>query len=183
MSERTGEMADPVNGVAERFNAVARSWVGTPFVPHSCKRGAGVDCVRLCLAIYQEMGFMQGASFPTYAIDGGMHQRESIVDTWIRGTGEFEQVGILQRSVGDVVTFRFGRVAHHAGIVLGLNDFVHSLKKHGVIVSRLDDPSWRDRVIACWHLQALPVVPLMRLVDLPQTDLWELRHGGARYGV
>jgi hypothetical protein len=65
------------DGSRNRLVAIARQWLGTPFAPHACIRGAGVDCVHLCAAIYIEAGFLERFSAPKYTLDGGNHAPKS----------------------------------------------------------------------------------------------------------
>lgn len=138
------------------IEAIAMKWKGTPFVPHAAQPGAGVDCVHLCAEILQEAGLIGDYSFPTYRCDSGSHRAESTVLRWLES-----QVGFLQVPVGahpepgDVLCFRVGRTAHHVGLALGRQRFIHALRGKGVLVSTLRDPTYAKRFVAAYR----PVQP------------------------
>jgi cell wall-associated NlpC family hydrolase len=45
---------------------------------------------------------------------------------------------------GDLVFFRPSQTVRHVGIYLGEGEFAHASKSKGVMVSRMDDPYWRE---------------------------------------
>jgi len=45
---------------------------------------------------------------------------------------------------GDIIIFRTSRTNLHVGIYVGHGQFIHASKTHGVILSRLSNPYWRD---------------------------------------
>ncbi len=131
----------------------AREWIGTPFVPHARIKGAGVDCVNLPAAILIETGVIEFVFTGPYTIDAGRHAPASLLGIWLRQDGRFEEWPVDEAPdpltpllEGDVLCFRFGHgVAHHVGLVTSpAGDFVHCLRRHGVIQSTLQDPTYRN---------------------------------------
>ncbi len=47
-------------------------------------------------------------------------------------------------AAGDIIFFRTARKTLHVGIYVGQGQFIHASKSHGVILSRLSNPYWRD---------------------------------------
>jgi cell wall-associated NlpC family hydrolase len=135
-----------------RLVKCAKCWVGTPFRPHACIVGAGVDCVHLLTSIFGETGALDGWEFPDYSMDGGDHQDNSQVLEWLDASDRFERLpeGEAVRT-GDVVCFRLGRVPHHVGLILDGNRFLHAMRNYGVIESQLDDPTFAKRLTAVYR--------------------------------
>ena len=136
-----------------RIAAIAREWIGTPFVPHARIKCAGVDCVNLPAAILIEAGIIEFVFTGPYTIDAGRHAPVSQLVIWLRQDGRFEEWPVdpppapLSPLVeGDLLAFRIGHgVAHHLGLVTTpAGDFVHCLRGHGVIQSTLKDPTYRN---------------------------------------
>jgi hypothetical protein len=103
--------------IVQHAAQVARRWLGTPFIPHACIQGAGVDCVQLVAAVYWETGAIDDPRFPDYTMDGGEHRISSQVLEWLEAHRQFERV-----TPGDPV--QIGDVA---------------MRNYGVIESRLDE--------------------------------------------
>ena len=135
-----------------RLVQVARRWLGTPFIPHACIPGAGVDCVQLVGAIYWETGAIDDPRFPDYTMDGGEHRISSQVLEWLEASTRFERLtpGAAVQT-GDLACFRMGRVPHHVGLVLQPPLFIHAMRNYGVIESRLDDPTFAKRLMAVYR--------------------------------
>jgi len=135
-----------------RLIQVARRWLGTPFVPHACIPGAGVDCVQLVAAIYWETGAVDGRQLPDYTMDGGEHRISSQVLEWLETSTRFVRLAPGDPvQVGDIACFRMGRVPHHVGLILQPPIFIHAMRNYGVIESRLDDPTFAKRLMAVYR--------------------------------
>lgn len=128
----------------------ARSWIGTPFYPHTAKKGVGADCVHFVLAVYQAAGAAPaGIALPSYELGGGDHLRQSIVVSWLSQCPYVEPESGWP-GLGSVVAFRFGKVEHHVGIVSGDGLFIHALRTYGVMEVSLRDPTWSKRMRGSW---------------------------------
>jgi cell wall-associated NlpC family hydrolase len=79
-------------------------------------------------------------------MDGGDHADSSQVLSWLEAHLNFRRVAGVHLALGDLVTFRLARVAHHVGLVLESPSFIHSIRGYGVIESRLDDPTYAKRL-------------------------------------
>jgi cell wall-associated NlpC family hydrolase len=145
------------------LHSLALSWVGTPFAPHAAIRGAGVDCVHLCGALYIGAGALEKFDPPKYTCDGAPHRETSQVTEWVQQSGRFQEVllpGFWNRTeqliIGDLVCFQIGKVEHHCGVCITLHSFVHALRGHGVIESSLYDPTYSRRLTAAWRPMEAP---------------------------
>jgi cell wall-associated NlpC family hydrolase len=135
-----------------RLVRTAQRWLGTPFHPHACIAGVGVDCAHLVVSILKETGAIEGWELPSYTMDGGDHRDSSLVTEWLESHPRFE---CLQEGepvqMGDLVCIRLGRVPHHVGLVTGLNRFIHAMRHYGVLESQLDDPTFAKRLTATYR--------------------------------
>jgi len=133
----------------------ARSWIGTPFVPHAHLKGAGVDCVQLALCYYQEFSLFPLVDLGSYTMDGGRHLERSRVLEWIEESNAFMPVDISKEltRAGDLACFRVGRIPHHCGILTEMGGFVHALRGSGVKESSLADPTWNHRLEAVFRIK------------------------------
>lgn len=114
--------------------AEALTWVGTPYHDLQGLKGprGGVDCVYLLLGVAQAVGSLP-ATFPRpiYSPQWHLHQdgeryRETLEAVGCRATTWDA------RQPGDIVLFRFGRVASHAAILVTPDDIVHAQSRRGV---------------------------------------------------
>lgn len=135
----------------ERIIEEARSWIGTPFYPHVAIKGVGADCVTFALRVFQSAGAIpESQALPEYSLDGGSHLQESAVTNWLAATGYFHKVQTAP-GIGDVITFKVGRVDHHVGIVVAKTKFVHCIRRYGVVESDLRDETWSSRLKSIWR--------------------------------
>lgn len=136
----------------QRFAA----WEGTPFRAHACVPGAGVDCLRMAIAIMQECGVPLQVALPDYGLsDGAARGEEGPVMKNLRDNPLFrlvwERAGAACEPVflpGDLLCFNIGRSVHHLGIVADARRFFHSIRDHGAIYSMLEDTTYRTRLAA-----------------------------------
>lgn len=137
--------------ISAKIQVAAFGWIGTPFHPHACARGAGVDCVNLAAAIYHEAGIIEAIpEFPPYSMDGGKHLGKSILSAVLASLPGFEQVGKESVYSGALLVFNLGRVTHHIGVALDEKKFVHALQGPGVIVSSLREKAYSRRLQEVW---------------------------------
>jgi len=128
-------------GFAERLEAEARAWVGTPFVLSGFVqgKGGGVDCGRLVVGVLQRLGVLDidMDALPTYPAGWFLHRtgddcyREWLDQHMIRVEGP--------PCVGDVLAFeRAGKVCHIA-LQLPQDRLLHSLDRVGAHISAAAD--------------------------------------------
>jgi len=143
------------DAAVNRLQASARLWLRTPFHAHACIRGAGVDCVHLCAAIYIECGVMEQFNPPRYTLDGGKHAPASLIMAWLATSPQFVCLGTTVAVMpGDLVCFAFGAGrAWHVGMVLdqAKGEFVHALADIGVVISLLHEQPWAHRTAAFYR--------------------------------
>ena len=127
--------------------AVARRWIGTPYVHQASVRGVGTDCLGLLRGVWREVEGAEPEAVPPYTRD------------WSEASGQealweaaCRHLGPGHGAAGDVLLFRMraGSVAKHLGIAARVGDaptFVHAYSGHAVVESALSTP-WTRRVVA-----------------------------------
>lgn len=130
--------------------AVARSWIGTPYVHQSSRLGAGCDCLGLLRGIWREVHGAEPEVVPAYSMDWSEPQGEERL--WEAAERHLTPKGLQNEEPGDVLLFRMRDrgVAKHLGVQGRVGDvasFIHAYTGHGVVESPLSQP-WRRRVVA-----------------------------------
>ena len=64
-----------------------------------------------------------------------------------------QRISRTELQPADLVFFKTGFKQRHAGIYLGNGEFMHASSSRGVMISRLDNPYWRD---SWWMGRRLP---------------------------
>lgn len=115
------------------FVNVYDEWKGTPYrLGGTTKRG--IDC-----SAFVQIGY------------------SSVYQTMLpRTTVELVKMGQMvskkQAQYGDLVFFKTGYRLRHVGIYIGNDEFMHASTSKGVIVSRLDNPYWKQ---AFWQIRRI----------------------------
>lgn len=133
--------------------AIARSWIGTPYVHQASAKGAGADCLGLLRGVWRELFGAEPEAVPAYSPDWSEPQR--IEALWAAAARHLVEKPLTQIAPGDVILFRMraGSVAKHLGIVGSAGapaSFIHSYSGHGVLESALTAP-WRRRIVAAFE--------------------------------
>lgn len=126
---------DPLAGPGTtrlRVVAEALAWRGSPY-RFGGRTMKGVDC----------SGFVHEVLIGA-EVGGEIPLRASGFSNWgSDGEGRIEP--------GDILLFGKDRVVSHVGIALSEDSFIHAASEGrttGVIISALDDPSWRSKLVA-----------------------------------
>lgn len=128
--------------------AIARSWIGTPYVHQASTKGAGSDCLGLVRGVWRELFGQEPEQVPAYSMDWSEPQGEERM--WQAACRHLTEARGGEIEAGDVLLFRMrqGSVAKHVGIVTEAagGRFVHAYSGHGVVESRLSLP-WAKRLV------------------------------------
>ncbi len=130
--------------------AIARAWIGTPYVHQASVQGVGCDCLGLLRGIWREIYGTEPEAIPAYTPDWSEPQGEEALMTAAR-----RHLRILKGArlvPGQVILFRMrqGAVAKHLGVISEAGDmprFIHAYQGHGVVESPLSAP-WLKRIAA-----------------------------------
>ena len=132
--------------------ALARGWIGTPYVHQCATRGAGCDCLGLVRGLWRELYGAEPAEVPAYTRDWDEPARREVL--WAAARRYLREKPVEAAAPGDVVLFRMraGAVAKHLGVIgRGRPDpsFIHAYSGHGVVESPLSAP-WARKIVACF---------------------------------
>lgn len=128
--------------------AIAREWLGTPYLHQASCKGAGTDCLGLLRGIWRELLGAEPEPVPAYTADwseaAGREDLLAAAQLWL--------VPVTEPLAGDVLVFRMraGAVAKHLGIASEVGAaprFIHAYSGHAVVETALSEP-WRRRVAA-----------------------------------
>lgn len=125
----------------------ALSWEGTPYHHHAMIKGVGVDCAKLVAGVALECGLISQEAvntIPNYPVQWHLHSRE---ENLLAQLDAYHCVRKEKSNTlpGDIVTFRFGRVSSHLGIVINQDQFIHARYDFGKVVINNFNEEWYKR--------------------------------------
>jgi len=152
-------MRSPTEAELDRLEAVAATWVGTPFCPNSAVKGGGVSCHNLPAEIYFEAGWLErfpvaegsplhgragAGSLMEYHLDRLACFTDADPGRLCLGDGARAAREIVQP--GDLVCSRPARLPYHLALALRRGRFIH-VQYHGLthIAPNLP-PVWAARL-------------------------------------
>lgn len=106
-----------------------RYWKGTRYALGGMSK-RGIDCSGLTHVVYKKR----------FGIDLPRTTRDQVK------TGKWIKQSSLRP--GDLVFFKTGSKVRHVGIYVEGNQFLHASTSKGVILSKLDNPYWKEKY---WH--------------------------------
>jgi NlpC/P60 family putative phage cell wall peptidase len=133
--------------------AVARGWIGTPYLHQASLKGVGCDCIGLLRGIWRDVVGAEPEALPAYSSDWGEAGRIEVLCTaaarWLCPKP------LADEAPGDVLVFRMraGAVAKHMALLAETGpsaSFIHAYSGHGVVETALSDP-WRRKICARFH--------------------------------
>lgn len=116
----------------EQIIAEARSWKGTKWMHGQCVKGVATDCIQYIVELGKRFGWVpEDYISPKYRVDWALHNNESIMK---REIAKFCDPIANRRlaEVGDILLFKTGRCAAHAGIYIGPDRMVEASIRSGV---------------------------------------------------
>ncbi|MGB5558483.1 MAG: NlpC/P60 family protein [Paracoccaceae bacterium] len=133
--------------------ALARGWIGTPYVHQASAKGAGTDCLGLLRGIWRESFGAEPVAVPPYSPDWSEPQQDEAL--WRAARQHLLEKPLADLAPGDVLLFRMrdGSVAKHLGIAAQTGatpTFIHAYSGHSVVESPLSDP-WQRRIVSCFE--------------------------------
>lgn len=130
--------------------AVARSWIGTPYVHQQSKKAVGTDCLGLVRGVYREFYGKEPEKPPTYSASWAEFSgRELMFEAAQRNLVQLEDRFAFQ--VGDVLLFRMQNDAlmKHCAIVSSPDTIIHAYSYHDVMETALQP--FRRRIAASFQ--------------------------------
>ncbi|MCB2116556.1 MAG: C40 family peptidase [Rhodobacteraceae bacterium] len=135
----------------DRAVAIARGWIGTPYLHQASTKGAGTDCLGLLRGVWRELYGAEPEPVPPYTQDWS--EPEGAERLWQAARRHLVPAAPGSQIVpGQVLLFRMraGAVAKHLGLAAGRDGqptFIHAYSGHEVVESPLSAP-WARRVVA-----------------------------------
>lgn len=143
-----------------RVVAIARKWIGTPYVHQASVCGAGTDCLGLIRGVWRELYGAEPEKVPAYSRDWAEPQGEEV----LAAAAERHFIRIDDRlpiRSGELLLFRMrnGSIAKHLGLVGAgghTPSFIHAYSGHGVVESSLSS-AWQRRVFARFNFPTVTI--------------------------
>jgi hypothetical protein len=119
--------------------AIARSWLGTPFVDGQGLKRCGVDCAYLLARVHEEAGLVAKVEIPYYSPQVYLHRLGD--DTYLKMLLEYaHEITEAEVKPADIVVYKQARSFTHGGIVESWPDkLIHPIRPHGVIYSSANE--------------------------------------------
>ena len=134
--------------------AIARAWIGTPYVHQASVKGAGCDCLGLLRGVWRDLRGPEPETPPAYSPDWAEAAgRETLHAALAR---HLDEIAIGALAPGDVALFRMARrgPAKHCGIVgadgAGRLTLIHACQNHCVAEEPLT-PFWRRKLASAFR--------------------------------
>ena len=127
--------------------AIARSWLGTPYLHQSSVQGLGCDCLGLARGVWRALHGDEPWEVPPYSRDWGEAGRREVLAEAARAA--LIEVALGEAGPGALVLFRMGTgiPAKHCGI-LGASvirpSLIHAYDRSGVVEEAFT-PAWSRR--------------------------------------
>lgn len=124
----------------------ALEWYQTPYHHQAKLKHVGVDCAQLIAAVAENTGLVkEKINIQSYSVEWHLHNREEKMLEIIRSFG-CEERNIDDREPGDILTFKFGRVNSHMGILVEETRFIHARIDIGKVVINELSGDWLKRL-------------------------------------
>lgn len=126
------------------IKGAAVQWLDTPYHHQAKIKNVGVDCAMLIVAIAEELSG-KTINIPVYSPEWHLHNKEELLCTTIENLGCVRK-DISDMDIGDILTFKFGRVNSHMGVYIGTSQFIHArLDVKKVVINQLSG-EWSERL-------------------------------------
>lgn len=127
---------------------ICNKYVGIPYKHHG-RDMSGLDCWGLFISIYADLGYeLYDQEYDELWSEKNQNYFiENYHDMWEEVTRPAPLIGVLFKN-------KIG-VACHIGIMISDDQFMHSRKGNGVILSRLSDKSWKARIVGFYRLKVM----------------------------
>lgn len=114
------------------------SWIGTPWKHGIALKGFGADCIQFIIGVAKQFQWLpEDYTSIKYNKDWAVHNARSILEEELAKvasrviSGSIDDLNLLK--TGDVIIFRFGKCASHAGMYVGDGVMVHALIRQFVM--------------------------------------------------
>ncbi len=139
--------------------ALARTWIGTPYLHQASCRGAGADCLGLVRGVWREVYGDEPEAVPPYTADWSEIGGEERL--LLAAGRHLEPLPFKMALPGDVLVLRMRDAgpAKHLGILAaddqGFRSLIHAYSGRGVVESPLTQ-AWLRRVAGSFRFPRRP---------------------------
>lgn len=128
-----------------RLMMIIEGWAGTPYRHYCGVKGLGCDCVHFIKAVEVEMGLCADFKIPFYERGWPLHRHEGLVRSMIEKHLDVVEIPKgADLMAGDILLYRWGKDASHAGICLAGSVWM-STRRHGVENVDPTQSNWTKR--------------------------------------
>lgn len=129
-----------------RIICEAFDWVGTPYHHQARVKKIGVDCAQLVAGVAENVfPKLKPINNPVYSTEWHMHNREEKMCEIIESF-KCKRIEVRDMVPGDILTFQFGRVQSHMGILVNDNQFIHARLDVGKVVINQLSGVWLEKL-------------------------------------
>jgi len=132
-------------------------WLGARWMHGQAVKGYATDCVQFLIKVGKEMDWVpKEYDPPKYNRDWALHNSESALEKEIEKfcnrlqLTEHEMRSLEGVQIGDVLLFKEGKCASHAGIFVGDNEIIHAHIRKGVVKEEVT-PYYKQRLRSVWR--------------------------------
>lgn len=93
---------------------VLESWRGTPYRHRTGVKQLGVDCAFFIGCVVVELGIINNFKVTDYPMDFHLHSSDEGFANHLRNHPLIQEVGFDNPMNGDIVLYKFGKIASHA---------------------------------------------------------------------
>jgi len=128
---------------------IIEKYLGIPF-KHRGRDLRGLDCYGLIINVYRDLGYELFDIEEDYDESWAWKERSLFLENYHKQWKRIERPSLY-----DVVLFsNLNGIAIHAGLVLNNNRFIHCKRKTGVIISRLGELFWWQKIEGFYRFRA-----------------------------
>lgn len=135
----------------------AMEWVDTPYQHQARVLGVGVDCAQLVMGVAIMCNMLtneEADKVEPYTRDWALHNKEEKMIGILEGFG-CTKVNIEDQRPGDIITFKFGRVASHLGILINDNYIIHAMWNTAKVARTSVTGDWVKRIHSVYRFPGI----------------------------
>ncbi|TNE70140.1 hypothetical protein EP331_13275 [bacterium] len=117
-----------IKAVENKLDQAYDFWQGTPYILGGDNK-RGIDCSALMMLIMKDQ----------FGVNVPRTTREQLK--------KGKRITAKSLLPGDFVFFKTGADTYHVGVIIRPGKFMHASTSKGVIISELNNPYWRERII------------------------------------
>lgn len=107
-------------------DAIARTYIGTPFHDHGEVKGAGVDCATFLKCVFTEAGLVEPFKLDHYSPQFFLHKEEERYIAWVEKFAR--EIPQAEAKTGDIVLYKIGLCFAHGALIVnpGWPNIIHA---------------------------------------------------------